>query len=371
MSRVLFTADWQLCNSLPHSRVTEDGETDRLRDQLSVVSKIGEIAKAENVDEIFLLGDVFERRLLDAITLRAGMSAVIQLSQIAPVRMLPGNHDVNSSTGERDLLEAFVELQDERVTHLSKYEYVMKTSDQVAFFPAPWLPVSLARKKIERLRAGRIKSCLNVLLLHQGINGCKDGGWVCENELEDREVCEGWDLVLAGHFHDRQVFGPCGEYVGAPMQHDFRDAGAGDRGVLVVDFKGREAPTKKFVVIDSPKFFVHKWDFGHDNKQLISRKLGVRTGDYLRIDVEATSQQWSALQPEVDSLVSFYRQGVNVMPPKHLPIAQIETRLQTSSDAPSVEEAIARYVEFANTEGLDKQRLLEVARGVLKEVGNG
>jgi DNA repair exonuclease SbcCD nuclease subunit len=208
-------------------------------------------------------------------------------------------------------------------------------------------------------------------LLHQGINGYKDGGWVCDNELDADEVCNGWDLVFAGHFHDRQDFGGVGQYVGAPMQHDFRDAGSESRGVVIVTFESGRPPEISFKSIDSPRFVVHRWETNQNNFQTATQRWGIRAGDYLRIDVESTSEVWGSMGSEVGAVVKHFElAGVHVMPPKHLPIVQVETRLGFKSP-PSFEDAITRYVRREKPEALDLAKLIEIAKRMLHEVERG
>jgi hypothetical protein len=132
----------------------------------------------------------------------------------------------------------------------------------------------------------------------------------------------------------------------------------------LVEFDGRDLRTTFRAIESAPRFHVRRWD----NDLSTFNQKGLRPGDYLRIDVEATQPIWSAMQPAIESQVQRWSAfGLHVSPPKHLPIAQIETRLK-GKGAPSFREAIERYVEFANTEGLDKARLLEIAATILSEV---
>jgi DNA repair exonuclease SbcCD nuclease subunit len=182
--------------------------------------------------------------------------------------------------------------------------------------------------------------------------------------LDADEVCQGFDLVLAGDFHEPQEFGTCGRYVGSPMQHDFRDAGSGPRGVLFVEFA--KNLVQRFIPIESPRFHVQK--ITRDSRAL-SNPLP-RRGDYLRIDVEATHAEWLTSLPEIEQYAQeLVAKGVNVLPPKHVPIAQVETRL--GKNAPDFLEAASAYVKLANTEGLDPDRLIQIAQEVLNEVENG
>jgi DNA repair exonuclease SbcCD nuclease subunit len=208
----------------------------------------------------------------------------------------------------------------------------------------------------------------NVLMLHQSINGCRDGGWVCDDGLDPTEVCEGWDKVFAGHFHDYQTFGCCGEYVSAPMQHHFGDAGSNARGVSVVEFDKDEMREQRYS-IEAPRFHVREWE--GELPQRITNADMVHAGDYLRIDVPATHAEWKAKRDEVEEAVGAWReQGVHALDPKHVPILQHEDRLPVG-DKVTDEEVLTKYLDLANLEGLDRDLLMQIGLATLQEVDNG
>lgn len=368
--KTLFTADWHLSNSLPHSKVWNGagGKTDRLSEQLNVVAAIKDLAVAEQVNSIVVLGDVFDRRLIDAVTLQAGVEAIRVMSEVIPVWLLPGNHDANSQRGDRFLIEAFREMNFPGVTYMGGYSGINPDGyEWLTFYPVAWGPLSMTRERIEEARAARV-SKQAVLLLHHGINGCKDGGWVCDRELDPDEVCNGFDLVMSGHFHDPQEFGDCGHYVGAPMAHDFRDADSSRRGITIVTFYSEGGVNIKRTAINSPRFFVRQWSVG-------SRKLplarGIRRGDFLRIDVRATRSDLVGLLPTVQEYIGKLRDlGIRVMDPKCDPIPDSENRLVAGNEEVSgigFETVIDKYLGVANLGGLDNHKLSEIGKSILRE----
>lgn len=360
--KALFTADWQLCNSLPHALPGERGVTDRLLDQVGVVRQIRHIAKKEKVNGIWVLGDIYEKRLLDAITLLYGVQLIYELAEAAPVFLLPGNHDAHSTTSGRFLLEMFQAVNNKNITYLDGNRIL--SLGNADFFSLPWCPAGEAGHRIEQRRKSQKDDAINVLLLHHSVNGCNDGGWICDDGLEPDTLCEGWDLVFAGHFHDRQEFGDCGEYVGAPMQHNFGDAGAAQRGVRLVEF-GKGGVHKSFCPIKAPRFHSTQWTVSG-----IQMK-GWSVGDYVRVDVPATHAEWKAKRPEVEAQVEKLRtMGFKVLDPKHVPLQQVEERLPVGPKVTD-EEVVAKYLDLANTEGLDRQLLMDLGLSVLQEVSDG
>lgn len=361
--KALITADWQLCNNLPYAKPASGqvGVTDRLLDQMDVIRQIGDVAIQHKVSDIFFLGDLFERRLLDAITLRYGVEAVLALAKFARVWILPGNHDAYSATGSRFTPEVFSVLGATSVRFL---DGTLVVSPQpkigVDFFSMPWCPLAKAEEQLEAVRARREKGKRNVLLLHHPILDCVDGSWKCDAGLEANAVCEGWDMVLAGHFHERQSFGSCGGFVGASMQHDQRDAGGGPRGVEILTVTPDEMK-REFVEIQSPRFYTFDWD------EISETGETANPGDYVRVGVASTHAEWAIRFAEADVWAKEQRgHGLHV-DIYHKPIQQHEERLHLG-DAPTHAQALSEYLEIAETEGLDKARLSEIGAAALKEV---
>lgn len=374
--RALFTADWQLCNSLPHSKPrsldaelsAKPGLTDRFCDQLDVVAQIEVLAQKEKVDAVFFLGDLFEKSLLDAVTLTHGVGAVVNLSKVCPVYVLPGNHDAHGSAGVRFTPEVFDEIGAD-IKFLGGKE-VLRPSGQVkvAFHPLPWRPPGEVMPRVEDLRAAAKKGETNVLLLHNSVVGCRHQGWVCDDGVDAERLCVGWELVLAGHFHDPQRFGESvpGRYVGAPMQHDFRDADSPDRGVWIYEFEKGGQFNGKFHELESPKFHIAKWELPH----LVECAEQADEGDYIRVVAEMTHSEWTAMSKEIEVRCKELADERNVrVLPLHKPVYHHEVRLDTDGGVILPEEAVSKYLAIANTDGLSDDKLKEIALGALREVG--
>jgi len=154
--KALITADLHLSNGLPHAQPTVDGLTDRFVHQLRVLQQIKEVGTREEVDAVFILGDVFDKRLLDAVTLRHSLEAFRNLEPLS-VYVLPGNHDAHSQVGERFISEV---LRGE-VTGWEHME-IRDAGDQLefgigktwlTFWPLPYGPLDVTRTRLAKFRA--------------------------------------------------------------------------------------------------------------------------------------------------------------------------------------------------------------------------
>ena len=110
MSKILFTADIHFSNSLPGAIPGENGVTNRLQDQINLFDELCEIVREEKITDVFVLGDIFDKSIVDPITLTTAMNCFRNLSNFACVQILSGNHDSNGN--ERYLTEVFCYLND-------------------------------------------------------------------------------------------------------------------------------------------------------------------------------------------------------------------------------------------------------------------
>jgi predicted phosphodiesterase len=350
--------------------------TDRLQDQMKVIDKIVEIANAENVDAIFVLGDTFDKSRVDPITLRRAMNAILYLANEHPVYILAGNHEAASKVNVGSYVpEVFKELSD-----ITKVSYMtdgdLCTIGNVRFWALPWYPLSeYCGEHLVALRAVRdgFKSKekkTDVLLTHQSVVGSVHAGWVCDDGIKSAELEDGWDYVFAGHFHDSQSFGKRGEYVGAPMQHHFGDAGS-ERGVLIVDFKDRIKKTRTAIkveqyIIRSPQFHILDWG----NKGAVEIAMDAIEGDRIRIDIECTAAELAEQSDALKQYVDHWREHGVVATVRHKPVYHHEDRLELDGPVTS-EEVISKYIGLSNTDGLDEKRLSDIGLGALNEVSDG
>lgn len=362
--RALFVSDIHMSNKLPHAQPSENGRTDRLDDQLKLWERIHARARKEDVKATFVLGDLFDKSLVDAVTLTHTVEAV-QASPV-PIFILPGNHDAVNTSGGRFTVEAFGKMGG-HVHYLDGTMY--QVSDWLRFWPVPFMPSGPTLDWIRDIRERKagMKRARDVLLLHTSIVGCTHLGWVCDDGLPAEEVCKGFDTVLSGHFHTHQRFGTDAIYLGAPMHHRYDDAGR-DAFFWTVRWKSNlTAPPEMWRHKGGcPRF--HVWDWRDGDPEKFKK---VRPGDYLRVQVRATHAEWTAVQGEVKELVEgLIEDGVRVEI-KHKPIYHHEVRLKRTSadDAPSIDAMVAEYPDSGDVdaEGLDLKMLKRIGRRAMEE----
>jgi len=361
--KALITADLHLSNGLPHAKPTRDGLTDRFEDQLRVLEQIKKVGISEKVDAMFILGDVFDKRLLDAVTLRHSLEAFAAMAPL-DVWMLPGNHDAHSEVAERFVSEIFRE----GVTGLDHLHFLdcgvwrPGALPWLRFWALPYSSLDVARQRLATFRDEIGKHPENdareILLMHQSVVGSEHLGWTCDAGLTATEVTDGFDHVFAGHFHKQQEF-----YVGAPMQLHFGEEGyPSEVHVVTFEKNASELFDLQSFSIKAPKFYTRT------NPAKISKEI--ESGDYLKIQIKATHAEWAKIQAAWKVReAELKEQGVHAKV-VHIPIYHHEARLaEKDSEVGDMPGMISSYVDAAEvvTEGAGKGTLKKLGLEILEE----
>jgi DNA repair exonuclease SbcCD nuclease subunit len=356
--RAIFTADLHISNRLPFSKPMADGVTDRLQDVCRVIKRIIHAAKKASAEAIFILGDTFDKSLVDAITLTHTMKAIVETT--VPMYILAGNHDANSIRGGRFVVEAFGAMDHHYIHYLNG---ILSPRPWLNFIPVPFMVVSEAASRICLEKKNLNKELVNVLLFHNSVLGCNHMEWTCDDGLEPKLLTTGFDYAFGGHFHTHQTFGKKqnGMYVGAPLHHHFGDMGR-DAGFWVVDFEKSGDISCKFISGGAPDFHVTK---------KLKRDDVWKNGDYIRVEVEATYPDWINLKSRVSAFCESLN-GMNVTF-KHKPIYHHTKRLTDANGMAGKLTLDAALDEYLKTPGvitgdLDAKRLKSVGEEILQGV---
>lgn len=370
--RLLAIGDVHMSNALPLSRPTSDGRTDRLEDQVAMWGQLGAHAAHVKADAVVIVGDLFDKKLLDAVTLTETVRAITAIP--CPVFILPGNHDANSLKGGRFTVEVFAAMRRKGITLLDGSS-VWNPKEWLAFWPVPYATVEETRTKLEAVRTSMadVPAAVNVLLFHNSIIGCRHLGWECDDGIPPEEVCEGFQYVISGHFHTSQTFGPddCGMYLGAPMQHNFGDVGE-VRGFWDMTFTPGGRVACELIPVEAPRFHaITSLDAVTD------AMLEMNAGDYLRISITATRADWITIKPRVLTVVEQLNASGFRVRYQHVPVYHHEARIQDDGEGGkakfSMEDAITQYVESGGVVvgGLDKEKLRQIAHQALAAARQG
>lgn len=359
-------SDIHMSNRLMGARPGPNGVTDRLQDQRDLWKRVHSSAREHGSQDIFILGDLFDKSLVDAITLTATVEALTEADDLTHW-ILPGNHDAINTRGGRFTVEAFGVMGNERVRYLLTGErYGFGKDGWCGFWPLEYGDLDKSVEALTEIQATLKHAANRVenLLLHHSIVGCKFADWTCDDGLEADAVCSGFDWVFSGHFHDHQKFGHKGQgmYLSAPMHHRFEDAGRGAYfWNCTWDSKGNCERTP--VDGGCPRFFETEGVY-EDVPE------GAKPGDYIRINVTATSAGWEEVKGDVRARVEAWNKAGFRASCKHKPVYHHSHRIvsEKKTGGMTTEAMMAAYVDSPDVDktGLDPALLRRIGREALE-----
>ena len=262
--RFLHTADW-------HAGKPLQGRS-RLDEHEAALADIAGIARRENADFVLVAGDLFDSASPSPEAERIVFHGLLALADVAPVVVVPGNHD-----NERRLsaLAPLFDLARVTVRSSVRRDSVVietKAGETARIACIPWLSQRYIVKAAQLMEEDAAetrghyeermqlivdavteafeKSSVNILMGHLTIAGAEHGG----GERTAQTIFDYWvnstifptsaHYVALGHLHkpQRMAAGVPVHYPGSPLQLDFGDA-PGPRSVLMVE-ASPSAPAK-------------------------------------------------------------------------------------------------------------------------------
>lgn len=255
--KILHTADWHVGKSLRgRSRADE---------HRSVLREMTDLADAEAADLILVSGDLFDSTSPSAEAERIVYEALLRFKDVAPVIVLPGNHDnerrlaaiaplfdlagvrVRSSIKEPGCLEVTTRSGEKAriatVPWLSQ-RYIIK-ADQLMSQDADQLSGHFEermRRIIARLTESFADDAVNIVAAHLTIGAAQHGGGertahtILDYCVPATVFPASAHYVALGHIHKMQAMpGPCPIYYsGSPLHLDFSDTDD-ERYALIVE----------------------------------------------------------------------------------------------------------------------------------------
>ena len=251
--RVLHTSDWHLGRSLLSAPLLEH--------QRTFVEWLVDCAQRESVDAIVIAGDVYDRAVptLEAVGILE--DALLRLSRIAPVVLIPGNHDSPTRLGFAGPLLAASGVHIRSTVDALDSPVLLGAGDaRMAVYGIPFLHPdlhataleaertheSVLRSAMDRVRADlrRRDVARSVVVAHAFVTGARSSDSerdVSVGGIGDvpADVFDGIDYVALGHLHRPQEVQAPGEtracYPGSPLAYSFSEENQ-DKGVIVIDF---------------------------------------------------------------------------------------------------------------------------------------
>jgi exonuclease SbcD len=255
--RILHTSDWHIGRTL-------DGN-DLHGEQQNVLSQIIEIANEKKPDVIVIAGDLFDLPSPSADSQQLCNRYIIELGKIAPVLIIPGNHD---SRNRFKAIEGFAKATNIHITS-QIHEVVERAFEfeedgsKVRIYGVPFVAPNNVRglegfKDIKLNHEGVITSVMEkvredaeandariIAISHLFITGGERSKSKAERDIEyggvhdiKASAFEGADLVLLGHLHrchtpNKKI--PVAHYSGSILRYSFSEANH-DKSCSIIDY---------------------------------------------------------------------------------------------------------------------------------------
>lgn len=361
--RALFVADVHAGNQLPWA-VKDPSSliTDRLLDIMDVLTQMTTYANEHMIIDVWILGDLIDKRLVDAATLKLVTAKLMDMkAQGLVVRLVPGNHEAGDAVGRHFTLDAFHDMGfwvagiDDATDQIS----VIHPLPGFEVVAMPYLP---AHRAMQIAEAGRD---FNLMLLHQTIKGGMVGGWVSPDGLEPEALVATANQVFSGHFHSPQSIIDRVHYMGAPVQHSFADEGD-QRGFWDVSWHGKKCVRKMVSVAGAPVFNSLRWiTSGQDAGDLPSlNEIGAKS--YVNLHVTGTeasvNKQWITAE---EWCAKARQRGARLVRPVRAVTTEpnkVRIKLGEGDERPTWDTILSRYLDAADCSGLNRQTLEQLGK---------
>jgi DNA repair exonuclease SbcCD nuclease subunit len=376
--RALFAADIHVGNKLPWA--VKDPNTlitDRLIDVLGVLRQMSGYALEHQIRDIWIVGDLIDNRLVDAVTLKLVTEEVLAIRELEldngdrlRLFLVPGNHEAGDAACKHFTLDAFASMGiwvggvsdrvgDEQISYIEPV-------DGFEVVCMPYLPAPRAQSILE---ASNFHSP-TLLLAHQTIKGGMVGGWKSPDGLEPALLESVASWVFSGHFHTAQEVTPRVHYLGAPVQHRFNDEGD-CRGYWDVRW-GSDGCTKLMVpVAGAPEFASLQWITSGQGSNELPSLDAILPESYINPQVVGSEAQVNKLWITAERWCADARaRGArSARPVRAVTAVQNKARMKLGDgERLTFDTVLSKYLSVTDCMGLDRQKLEALGKELMADV---
>ena len=221
------------------------GETRRL-EQRNVFKNIIKYIKENNIDYLFIAGDLYEHEYVRRSTIEFINNCFKEIKN-TKIFITPGNHDPYIKDSIYDTYEF-----EENVYVFNKPEFQKYEDNNIVIYGMAFDSFYMNESVLENIRPENT-SKVNILLAHADLNGAKDEDGFAYNPIAERYLKNtGFDYIALGHIH-KNNFELNEDYVypGSTIAFGFDELGA--HGAIVGEIE-KHSLTKEFVKFDNRVF---------------------------------------------------------------------------------------------------------------------
>lgn len=164
----------------------------RRSEQKKAFHDVIQFAKKENVDALFIAGDLFEQKFVEKSTIDYIISN-FQLIPHIPIFIAPGNHDPFLKNSPYEMME-----WPENVT-IFKSEYGMISLEEADIYGIGFENYEMQDSTISNIQIENPEK-VNILVTHGTLNGAGHQ----YHDIKEKELSQ-FDYVALGHIHEKKI----------------------------------------------------------------------------------------------------------------------------------------------------------------------
>ena len=220
--KFIHIADLHLDTPLVSLRNNRDLIKKRRTEQRQVFSDVINKIKAENIEYLFISGDIFEQKFVEKNTIVFLISS-FELIPNTKIFISPGNHDPYIKSSPYQTFE-----WPENVTIFTG-EVGMFSFEDVNVYGIGFTDYEFSSDEISKIQI-EDEDKINVLVVH----GTLDGASKKYLDIKSKDL-EKFDYVALGHIHERKVDGSNIVYPGSLLSIGFDELG--EHGIVIRRFE--------------------------------------------------------------------------------------------------------------------------------------
>jgi len=256
-----------------------------------------------NIKRVFHAGDFFTSRTSQSLSVLNMTRKIFRLFYFKDIGLtiIPGNHDKVDLESEDSYLDMF--------DNYPNIQVIKKETSLLVFneygYDVHLLPYFKENGSyLDRLSNIKITSnqSKNLLITHIAISGVKNN----DNSLVDNnlktDLFNRFDLVVTGHYHNRQQIKDNIWYVGSSHAQNYGEDNG--KGMCVID----ENLNIEFVQLDFPKYNVFRFECSKID-EMIKTLCELRAFDYNRFIIKGSPEEIDNFN---DSIFNKRNKGINL-----------------------------------------------------------
>lgn len=218
----------------------------RKLEQRDALKKVINYIKENNIDYLFIAGDLYENEYVKKSTIDYIDSLFKEIPN-TKIFITPGNHDPNIKGGIYDTYEFSENVKVFKNNYIEKYE-----DENIELYGFGFKDFYMNKSEVENFKLIK-NDKLQILMMHSDLNGIDDSNGYSYNPISELNLkSKDFDYIALGHIH-KTNFNENNRiiYPGSLVSLGFDELGA--HGMVVGDFHGKYIKLK-FEKVDYREF---------------------------------------------------------------------------------------------------------------------